>query len=116
MSKLRCALTLAGVALLAILQTQAVTAQARGLGRITGTVLSEAGDPISGAMVKVEIGSDALEGRSDASGKWAVSGLGKGEFFAEFSKSGFETKRVRLVIEKESINSDPIKISLKKAA
>jgi hypothetical protein len=67
-------------------------------------------------MVKVEIGSDALEGRSDASGKWAVSGLGKGEFFAEFSKSGFETKRVRLVIEKESINSDPIKISLKKAA
>ena len=55
-------------------------------------------------------------GKSDGTGKWAVSGLGKGQFFAEFSKAGFETKRVRLVIEKESMSSEPIKIALKKAA
>jgi hypothetical protein len=116
MSKVRFALTIAGAALFALLTTQGVTAQSRGLGRITGTVLSEAGDPIAGAAVKIEIGSEALKGESDSSGKWAVSGLGKGEFFAEFSKSGFETKRVRLLIEKESINSDPIKIALKKSA
>ena len=61
------------------------------------------GGSIPGAMVKVEIGSEALEGKSDSSGKWAVSGLGKGQFFAEFSKSGFETKRVRLMVEKETI-------------
>ncbi len=116
MSKIRWALTVAGVALLATLTTQGVTAQSRGLGRINGTVLSESGEPIAGATVKVEIGSDALEGKSDSSGKWAVSGLGKGQFFAEFSKSGYETKRVRLMVEKETINSDPIKIALKKSA
>ena len=116
MSSIRRALCLAGVALLSVVTAQNVTAQSRGLGRISGTISSEAGEPIAGAVVKVEIGSDALEGKSDGTGKWAVSGLGKGQFFAEFSKAGFETKRVRLVIEKESMSSEPIKIALKKAA
>jgi hypothetical protein len=115
MSKFRSALILAGVAMLSAMTAQGVTAQSRGLGRISGTVSSESGDPIVGAAVKIEIGSDALESKSDGAGKWAVSGLGKGQFFAEFSKDGFETKRVRLVIEKESMSSDPIKIALKKS-
>ena len=116
MSRIRCRLTVAGAALLALVGSQVVTAQSRGLGRINGTVTSEAGEPIVGVSVKVEIGNDALEGKSDNSGKWAVSGLGKGQFFAEFSKTGFETKRVRLLIEKETMSSEPIKISLKKSA
>jgi hypothetical protein len=115
MSKFRGALILAGVAMLSVMTAQGVTAQSRGLGRISGTVSSESGDPIVGAAVKIEIGSDALESKSDGAGKWAVSGLGRGQFFAEFSKDGFETKRVRLVIEKESLSSDPIKIALKKS-
>ena len=115
MSKFRGALILAGVAMLSVMTAQGVTAQSRGLGRISGTVSSESGDPIVGAAVKIEIGSDALESKSDGAGKWAVSGLGKGQFFAEFSKDGFETKRVRLVIEKESLSADPIKIALKKS-
>lgn len=115
MSKFRGALILAGVAMLSAMTAQGVTAQSRGLGRISGTVSSESGDPIVGAAVKIAIGSDALESKSDGAGKWAVSGLGKGQFFAEFSKDGFETKRVRLVIEKESMSSDPIKIALKKS-
>ena len=114
MPKFRGALILAGVAMLSVMTAQGVTAQSRGLGRISGTVSSESGDPIVGAAVKVEIGTDAVESKSDSAGKWAVSGLGKGQFVAEFSKDGFETKRVRLVIEKESMSSDPIKIALKK--
>jgi carboxypeptidase family protein len=115
MSRIRRAFILAGVAVLSAMTAQSVTAQSRGLGRISGTVSSESGEPIAGAAVKVEIGADALEGKSDGSGKWAVSGLGKGQFFMEISKDGFETKRVRLVIEKESMSSDPIKVALKKS-
>jgi hypothetical protein len=89
-------------------------AQTRGLGRLNGTVTSEAGEPIAGAVVKVVAGSDELEGKSDNSGRWAVSGVGKGKFTAEFSKDGFETKRINLVVEKEVMQSEPIKVSLKK--
>jgi hypothetical protein len=115
MSKIRSAFILAAVAMLSVMTAQGVTAQSRGLGRITGTVSAESGEPIAGAFVKVEVGNERLEGKSDTSGKWAISGLGKGQFFAEFSKDGFETKRVRLLIEKESMASEVIKIALKKS-
>jgi hypothetical protein len=115
MRKMRYAI-ISGIAALAVLSGQNVTAQSRGLGRLNGTITSEAGEPIAGVVVKVSLGSDALEGKSDNSGKWAVAGVGKGKFTAEFSKDGFETKRVNLVVEKEVMQSEPIKISLKKAA
>jgi hypothetical protein len=87
-----------GVAALALLSGQNATAQSRGLGRLNGTITSEAGEPIAGVVVKVAIGSDELEGKSDN------------------SKDGFETKRLKLMIEKEVMQSDPIKVSLKKVA
>jgi hypothetical protein len=116
MRTLRVIVTLGVIALVAVLTAHHASAQARGLGRLNGTIMSEAGEPIVGAVIKVEIGSDALEGKSDNAGKWAVMGLGKGQFVAEFSKAGFETKRVRLVVEKESLQPEPIKIALKKSA
>jgi hypothetical protein len=103
-----------GFAAAAVVSGQPATAQSRGLGRLNGTVTSEAGEPIAGAVVKVVIGSDELEGKSDSAGRWAVSGIGKGKFTAEFSKDGFVTKRVNLVVEKEVMQSEPIKVSLKK--
>jgi hypothetical protein len=105
-----------GIAALTLVSGQNVIAQSRGLGRLNGTVTSEGGEPIAGAVVKVTFGSDELEGKSDSTGKWAVAGIGKGQFTAEFSKDGFETKRVKLVVEKEVMQSEPIKISLKKSA
>jgi hypothetical protein len=114
MRKIRYAV-ISGIAAAAMLSGQHATAQTRGLGRLNGTVTSEAGDPIAGAVVKVVIGGDELEGKSDTSGKWAVSGIGKGKFTAEFSKDGFETKRVNLVLEKEVMQSEPIKVSMKKS-
>jgi hypothetical protein len=104
-----------GIAALTLVSGQNVTAQTRGLGRLNGTITSEAGEPIAGVVVKVAVGSDELEGKSDTSGKWAVSGVGKGKFTAEFIKDGFETKRVNLVLEKEVMQSEPIKVSLKKS-
>ena len=114
MRRIRYAVT-TGIVAAAVFIGQHATAQTRGLGRLNGTVTSEAGEPIAGAVVKVVIGSDELEGKSDTSGKWAVSGVGKGKFTAEFSKDGFETKRVNLVLEKEVMQSEPIKVSMKKS-
>lgn len=91
-------------------------AQTRGLGRLTGTVTSEAGEPIADASVKVAVGDGVIERRSDDNGSWVLMGMGKGEFVLEVSKAGFETRRMRLVIERESMQSAPVKISLKKRA
>ena len=99
----------------AVLTAPAVFGQARGLGAINGTISAEEGGTIAGAQVKVLLSNgDALEGKSDDNGKWNVMGLGKGEFQVEFTKDGFMTKRVKLVIEKETLRSEPIKIALKK--
>jgi hypothetical protein len=105
-----------GITALALWSGQHVTAQSRGLGRLNGTITSESGEPLAGVVVKVSAGSDELEGKSDNSGKWAVAGIGKGQFTAEFSKDGFETKRIKLVVEREVMQSEPIKVSLKKVA
>jgi carboxypeptidase family protein len=105
---------ISGIAAIAIVSGQHAHAQTRGLGRLNGTITSEAGEPIAGVVVKLVAGSDSLEGKSDNSGKWAVSGVGKGKFTAEFSKDGFETKRINVVVEKEVMQSEPIKVALKK--
>jgi hypothetical protein len=114
MRKIRYAV-ISGIAALTVVSGQHVAAQTRGLGRLNGTIVSEAGEPIAGVVIKVAAGGDELEGKSDNSGKWAVSGVGKGKFTAEFSKDGFETKRVNLVIEKEVMQSEPIKVAMKKS-
>lgn len=113
MRKIRYAVV-TGLAAIALIGSQHVAAQTRGLGRLNGTITSEAGEPLAGVVVKVVAGPDELEGKSDNSGKWAVSGVGKGKFTAEFSKDGFETKRINLVVEKEVMQSEPIKVSMKK--
>lgn len=105
---------IAGIAALTMMVGQVVSAQTRGLGRLNGTITSEAGEPIAGVVVRVVAGGDELEGKSDTTGKWAVSGVGKGKFTAEFSKQGFETKRINLVVEREVLQSEPIKVALKK--
>jgi hypothetical protein len=114
MRKIRYAV-IGGIAALTLITGQHAAAQTRGLGRLNGTIVSEAGEPIAGVVIKVAAGGDELAGKSDNSGKWAVSGVGKGKFTAEFSKDGFETKRINLVIEKEVMQSEPIKVAMKKS-
>lgn len=91
-------------------------AQTRGLGRLIGSITSDAGAPLEGAVVRITVADGAIEGRTDGNGRWTVVGVGKGQFTVEFSKDGFETKRVKLTVERESMQPAPIKISLKKSA
>lgn len=105
------------VAVAVMVATSALDAQMRGLGRIEGSVTDDGGAPVEGVVVKVALGDgSALEGKSDGKGNWVVAGVGRGEFAASFTKDGFSTKRLKLVLEKEIGRSNPIKVQMKKGA
>lgn len=100
----------------ALAMPSAGATQTRGLGMVNGTVTSEGGDPIAGATVKLAVADGSVQQQSDSSGRWVLMGIGKGEFVIEVSKAGFETKRMKLIVERESMQSPPVKIALKKSA
>lgn len=92
-------------------------AQMRGMGRLNGVVVGENGEPLDGVAVKAPIsGGGALEGKSGDAGKWAIGGVGKGEWQVEFEKPGFETKRLKVIVQKETLNPEAIKVVMKKAS
>ena len=91
-------------------------AQSRGLGALAGLVTEEGGGNLSGVLVKLPLpDGSAIEAKSDDSGKWNVNGVGKGEFTMVIYKEGFATKTVKLIVEKETMRPEPIKIVLKKS-
>lgn len=95
--------------------SDAPQAQMRGLGRINGMVADDSGAPVEDVVIKISFTDGSkIEAKSDAKGNWALAGLGRGEFPVSFEKAGFETKRVKVVIEKELAKTQPIKITVKK--
>lgn len=92
------------------------TAQMRGLGAVNGTVQSEAGEAVAGATIKFMLpNGEALEGKSDGSGKWRVGGIGKGEWRVEFAAPGYATRQIKFVVERETMHSDAVKVVMKKS-
>ena len=111
--------TIAAVALVGAIALTSVpaTAQTRGLGVLAGTITEEGGGPVAGVLVKVPMkDGSAVEAKTDDSGKWNMSGIGKGEFHMIVYKEGWAAKTVKLVVEKETMRPEPIKISIKKGA
>ncbi len=106
---------LACVAMVAL--TGAVAAaQMRGLGAVNGTVQSEAGEPVAGVSVRFLLpGGETIEARTDGSGKWRVGGVGKGEWKVEFAASGYATRLMKFVVERETMTGDAVKVVMKKA-
>jgi hypothetical protein len=99
-----------------VLTGAVATAQMRGLGAVNGVVESEAGEPVSGVSIKFLLsGGEAIEGKSDGSGKWRILGVGKGEWKVEFAASGYATRLIKFVVERETMNGDAVKIVRKKA-
>lgn len=108
--------------LLAFALCIAVTAEAqdwKGMGRVGGKVLDESGKPIDGVTVKAMLPSAANRGPADSTsnskGEWAVGGIAAGTWGFDFSKEGFETRRIALAIS-ELERLRPIEIVLKKTA
>lgn len=108
---------MAGVLGILVATTGAPQAQIRGLGRINGVVEDDGGAPVQDVVVKVGFRDGSkVERKSDASGNWEIAGLGRGEFPVSFEKPGFQTKSVKVVIEKELARTQPITITMKKGA
>jgi hypothetical protein len=93
----------------------AVQAQ-KGMGRLNGKVVDESGTVVEGVAVKLRTGTDVLEGKSDTKGEWVLAGVARGNWVVTFEKDGYPSKVVKMVVEKELLRTEPIKITMKKGA
>jgi hypothetical protein len=107
------------VALVVLVGIMAVPAQAqvRGLGRINGIIVDDAGAPVDAVKIRTAtVGGDLIECESDAKGKWTLAGIGRGDWQVTVLKPGFTAKRLKVVVEREIDRSQEIKITLSKGA
>ena len=102
-------------ALMAI-ATSVTVAQVKGMGRLNGKVTDDGGSPVDGVAIKLRQGTDVIESKTDAKGDWVLAGVARGNWMVTFEKEGFPTKVVKVLVEKELMRTDPIKITMKKGA
>jgi tetratricopeptide (TPR) repeat protein len=88
-----------------------------GKGRISGIVVDESGAPIEGALVVAKSlrSETKLEGRSDSKGKFAIAGLGTGNWQIIATKDGYGNSSLDMNIKQLS-NNPPITFTLKKVS
>jgi Tfp pilus assembly protein PilF len=91
------------ILLLFILVAVSATAQTRGQGRISGKTVDETGQPLADVQVKATLaGQDqAVEGKSNNKGEFALNGVASGQWSVEFSKDGFETQKGNLTVAED---------------
>lgn len=94
------------------------SAQFRGLGRITGTVTSDAGEPLKGVNVRAKLDGSVgvIEATSDEKGAWLVAGMGKGEWHFTFQTAGYTPLGAKVVLLAELARVPPIAVVLKKVS
>lgn len=98
---------LSGVVAFAALAVWLAPARAQdwraGTGRLEGRVLDAAGNPLGGALVRLELpGRGGTELHADRKGRWAILGLTGGEWVVEISAPGYVTRRVALPVAEQS--------------
>ncbi len=88
-----------------------------GRGRITGTVLDENGTPVQGALVVAQSlrSETKLEGRSDGKGRFAIAGLGTGNWRIIASKDGYGSASLEMNV-RQLAGNPPIAFTLKKVS
>jgi len=91
--------------------------EGRGAGRLTGTVVDEAGNPIDKASILLQYSqfTNKLTAVSNSKGQWGFIGLGKGAVTVTASKEGFIPAFIQLEVSGVSKNPEK-KIVLQKAA
>ena len=89
--------------------------EGRGSGRLTGTVVDEAGKPVEGASIILEYlqFTNKKTAISNAKGQWGFIGLGVGVISITTSKEGFVPSTIQLQVSGVKKNPEP-KIILKK--
>lgn len=110
MRKLQAVLVIVGL----LVGTAAAHAQLKGIGRLNGKVTDAGGEAVEGVSVRLRQGTDVLEAKTDDKGEWILAGVARGSWMLAFEKDGYPTKVVRVVVEKEMLRTDPIRITLTK--
>jgi hypothetical protein len=106
---------LAAMALVVSIGTH-ILAQGRGEAVVDGVVKDEQGDPVAGVAVSFLMGGgNAVQGKSDSSGRWRVIGLAKGEWRALFVAKGYVTQATVVLVKSEDAASILVPIVLKRA-
>ena len=95
-----------------------LSAQFRGLGRVTGTVNDDGGAPLRDVAVRATLAGEegAIEGKTDEKGLWAVNGMAKGEWHLTFQIAGYVPVGARVVLAAELSRVAPISVVLKKVS
>src|SRR5438105_7575340 len=80
-----------------------LSAQFRGLGRVTGTVADDTGSPLRDVMVRATLSGEdgVIEEKTDDKGAWAVNGMAKGEWHLTFQTPGYVPIAAKVVLAAE---------------
>jgi hypothetical protein len=88
----------------AVLIAAGASAQWKGLGRLTGKVVDEAGAPVADATVRVDLlGQGGTTVKSNEKGEWLVSGIAKGEWLVTVAKDGMALQKVKVVVQEMAL-------------
>ena len=108
---LRRALVISSLIVLA--SSLAVAQSWRGMARAAGKVTDEAGKPLEGVVVKLNLpGGGGMEVKTNRKGEWAAGGLARGEWQIDFEFPTYESRRISLSLN-ELTRTPPVEIALK---
>ncbi|HUM34232.1 MAG TPA: tetratricopeptide repeat protein [Candidatus Saccharicenans sp.] len=103
-------LKIVGLILLTILAASPAFSQAyAGTARIKGIVTDKLGNPLSDVQVKLyHVESDSgFETRTNKDGQWQANMIKGGTWYIDFSKTGYETKKISLQVT-EGMKKPPV--------
>ena len=91
-------------------------AQLHGMGRIQGSVVDEAGAPITDVTVKATLAGStgSIDATSNGKGEWIIGGMGKGEWDVTFEKAGYAPRKAKVSLTVELARVPPIPVTMKK--
>jgi hypothetical protein len=102
------------VALALLLGGAAAQAQLKGMGRLNGKVIDDGGTAVDGVVIKLRQGTETIDGKTDSKGDWILAGVARGNWLVTFQKEGFPTKVLKILVERELLRTEPIKVTMKK--
>jgi tetratricopeptide (TPR) repeat protein len=84
---------------------------------MAGVVKDEAGNPVEGVQVKaVKQGeSDVFTDKTNKKGEWAINGISSGQWNLDFSKDGYETRKITVPFSEHAAHGAPMPVEIKKA-
>ena len=102
------------ISLLIVLASSPAVAQSwRGMARAAGKVTDEAGKPLEGVVVKLNLpGGGGMEVKTNRKGEWAAGGLARGEWQIDIEFPTYESRRISLSLN-ELTRTPPVEIALK---